>query len=108
MAQVCPLTTAALLGCENGAASPKAQMRLNQKDLWPKAQPAQTYPDGVVLPVLLPVAAGVAEHQRVARHPVRAPVPALGGHRHHLHSVSQVNLQPLLLVGLQRGPATSS
>lgn len=81
---------------------------LNQRDLGAKAGPVQTYPDGVVLSVLLPVAAGVAEHQRVAGHPVRAPVPALRGHCHDLHSVPQINLEPLLLVGLQWGPATSS
>lgn len=75
-------------------------MSLNQRDGGPKALPVQTYPDGVVLSVLFPVAAGVAEHQRVAGHPVRAPVPALGGHRGDLHSVSQIYLEPLLLIGL--------
>lgn len=108
VAQVCSLTTAALLGCETRATSPNTQTSLNQRALGPKALPVQTYPDGVVLSVLPPVAAGVAEHERVAGHPVRAAVPALRGHRHHLHSVSQIHLQPLLLVGLQRGPATSS
>lgn len=107
-AQVCSLTSRALLWSETEAVSPNAKMSPNQKEMGPKASAVRTYPDGVVLSVLFPVAAGVAEHQRVAGHPVWAPVPALGSDRDNLHSVSQINLEPLLLIWVQRGPATSS
>lgn len=58
----------------------------------------ETYPDTVLLPILLPVPATVTEHQQIAGHPVGAPISPLGGHRGDLHSLSKVNLQPLVFV----------
>ena len=58
----------------------------------------ETYPDTVLLAILLPVPAAVAEHQEVAGHPVGAPVSSLGGHSCDLHSLSKVNLQPLVFI----------
>lgn len=58
----------------------------------------ETYPDTVLLAILLPVPAAVAEHQEVAGHPIGAPIPALGGHGSDLHPLSKVNLQPLVFI----------
>lgn len=51
-----------------------------------------TYPDAVLLSILFPVPAAVAEHQEVAGHPVGAPISALSGHGSDLHPLSEVNL----------------
>lgn len=67
-----------------------------------------SYPDAVFLLVLFPVVSCVTEEEAVARHPVRAPVSPLRGHCGDLHSAPQVHLEPLLRVGIFRGPPASS
>ena len=67
-----------------------------------------TYPAALVAAILLPAPAAVAEHQEVAGHPVGAAVPTLSGHGCDLRSLAKVNLQPLVLIGHERRPATGS
>ena len=62
----------------------------------------QTHPYAVLLSVLPPVVAGVAEHEQVGRQPIRAPVAALRSNSCDLGPPSQVNLQPLVPVRGQR------
>lgn len=68
----------------------------------------RTYLDALLSAILLPAPPAITEHQEVAGHPVGAPVPSLGGHGCDLHSLSKVNLQPLVLIWHKRRPATSS
>lgn len=65
-------------------------------------------PDAFLLSILLPVLPTITEHQQIAGHPVRAPIPSLCCHSSDLHSLSKVNLQPLIFVWYKWGPTTSS
>lgn len=57
-----------------------------------------THPDAVLLSVLLPVVARVAEHQQVRRQPIGAAVAALCSDSSDLGPLAQADLQPLVPV----------
>lgn len=65
-----------------------------------------THPNVAILVVRLPVPARVAVQEPVARRPVGAAVAALRGHGAHLFPGAQVDLEPLVMVAVQRGPPT--
>ena len=67
---------------------------------------AWTHPYTVLLSVLLPVVPRVAEHQQVRRQPIGAAVAALGGDSGDPGALAQVDLQPLVPVGRERGPTS--
>lgn len=69
--------------------------------MW-KAQDITTYPTAVLLPVLSPVMACVAEHEEVVSHPVGAAVSALGSDSCDLRPLAKIDLQPLMINGVDR------
>lgn len=66
------------------------------------------YPDAILLSVRPPIMACVTEHEEVACEPIRAAVSALGGDGCNLRPLLQLDFQPLVLIRVQRGPASGT
>lgn len=58
--------------------------------------------------IWFPVPARVAVQQSVARRPIRAAISTLRGNGCDLFPASQVDLQPLIMIAVQRRPAPSA
>ncbi len=67
-----------------------------------------THPDVAILMVWFPVPACVTVEQPVACRPIRAAISTLRGGGCDLFSASQVDLQPLVMITVQRRPAPST
>ncbi len=68
----------------------------------------KSYPDAILLSVRPPIMARVTEHEEVACDPIRAAVSALGGDGCNLRPLLQLDFQPLVLIRVQRGPASGT